>query len=252
MRSVFERIMNAIAGNSGLTKMFLDYDGTLVDLTSQPELAVPSQELLALLNSLKRKIPLYLVTGRDLDGMLSLVGYGFNIIAMHGSEFVSEEGKRWYIENFENYRDRTKELSAKYLHLEKEFPGLRIIDKHGGLQFHYFNVDRGLTTRLKRVISKVKEEGFEMYSGKYVFELRIKGVNKGAAMLKYMDGSDFILFAGDDRTDEEAFRVLGGQITIKVGEGKTAARFRIDSPAKMKMLLYKLVQNPESAFRREK
>jgi trehalose 6-phosphate phosphatase len=250
MLLMFEKIMDAINDKNGLTKMFLDYDGTLVDLTERPESAVPDRELLDLLNHLKREIPLYLVTGRDLDSIIALVGEGFNTIAMHGAEFVGEEGKKWYIDNFELYQRRTLELYSKYLHLEKEFPGLRIIDKKGGLQFHYYGVSARQMSDLERVISQVREEGFEMYSGKYVFELRVKGVDKGKAMSRYINENDFILFAGDDRTDEEAFRQLDGQVTIKVGEGKTTARFRIDSPTSMKMLLSRFVENPDEAFRK--
>ncbi len=243
MREMFEEIENSIRAGNGITRMFLDYDGTLVDLTTQPELAIPGQELLILLNNLKREIPLYLVTGRDLDSILSLVGGGFNIIAMHGSEFVDESGRKEYIDNFEYYRQRTKELSAKYSYLEKEFPNLRIIDKKGGLQFHYYNVDSKFVQDLERTISEIHEDGFELYSGKYVYELRVKGVNKGKAMLKFIGKEDFILFAGDDTTDEEAFMALKGHVTIKIGKGETEAAFRIDSPTEFKMFLSDLLEH---------
>lgn len=250
--AVFERITDTIVQKKGITKMFLDYDGTLVDLTSQPEFAVPGEELLSLLRRLKVVVPLYIVTGRDLEGIISLVGAGFNIIAMHGSQFISEEGNRWNIENFDYYRSRTKVLRERYLHLEKQYPGLRIIDKGGGLQFHYYNVRKSVLSELEQTISKVSEEGFEMYSGKYVFELRVRGVNKGSAIRRFMSTKDFILFSGDDRTDEEAFNMLQGHITIKVGEGETSAMFRVDSPANMKRLLSDMLEEPEIVFRKGK
>lgn len=249
MLEMFEEIENSIRAGNGITKMFLDYDGTLVDLTTQPEMAIPGQELLNLLNSLKREVPLYLVTGRDLDSILSLVGGGFNIIAMHGSEFVDESGRKRYIDNFDFYRSKTEELSAKYSYLEKEFPNLRIIDKKGGLQFHYYNVDPNLVQDLERTVSIIREDGFELYSGKYVYELRVKGVNKGKAMLKLIGREDFILFAGDDTTDEEAFVALRGHVTIKIGEGDTKAAFRIGSPTDFKRFLSRMLEHKDEMLR---
>ena len=249
---MYDEIIKTIVEKGGLTKLFLDYDGTLVDLVSQPEDAVPPVELLGLLKELKKKVPLYLITGRDLDGLLSFVGSGFNVIAMHGSQFISETGEEWSVDNFEEYKKRTHEMSIKYSHLERDFPGLRVIDKAGGLQFHYYNVKKSDLESLERVISKISEDGFEMYSGKYVFELRIEGMDKGKAMRRYVTRDDFILFAGDDRTDEEAFVEFKEHITIKVGKGETAAKFRVDSPANFKKLLTDLNESKVEVFRMEK
>ena len=249
---MYGEIIKTIVEKGGLTKLFLDYDGTLVDLVSRPEDAVPPVELLRLLNELKKNVPLYLVTGRDLDGLLSFVGSGFNVIAMHGSQFISETGEEWSVDNFGEYKKRTHEMSIKYSHLERDFPGLRVIDKVGGLQFHYCNVKKSDLESLERVISKMSEDGFEMYRGKYVFELRIKGMDKGKAMRRYVTRDDFILFAGDDRTDEEAFVEFKEQITIKVGKGETAAKFRLDSPADFKKLLTNLNERKVEVFRMEK
>lgn len=249
---MFDEITQAIVEKRGLTKVFLDYDGTLVDLVPQPELAVPDKKLLDLLNDLKSKIPLYLITGRDLDGIVSFVGYGFNIVAMHGSEFMDESGKRSFVGNYDWVRRRTHQMSIKYSPLEKDFPGLRVIDKKGGLQFHYYNVNSNDVKRLERAVSEITEEGFEMYSGKYVYELRVSGMDKGKAMMKHIKADDFILFAGDDKTDEEAFRELEGHVTVKVGEGDTLARFRLESPSMMKLLLAHLLKNKDEMFRSQK
>ena len=46
-------------------KLFLDYDGTLVPLTSRPEDAKPDEDLINLLNDLDRKFPMFLITGRS-------------------------------------------------------------------------------------------------------------------------------------------------------------------------------------------
>ncbi len=223
--------------------MFLDYDGTLVSLTSQPELAKPSGDLMNLLDELKQAAPLYLVTGRDLEGIASLVGDGLNIIALHGAQGINEDGRKWEIENFPSYVRRTMELKKKYAYLEEEFPGLRVIDKGGGLQFHYYDVNHSQRTLLKKLAGGIREEGFEMYHGKLIYELRIRGINKGIAISRFLGEGDFVLFPGDDRTDEEAFRVLKSHLTIKVGKGATNANFRLKSPNDVTLLLKYLLNN---------
>lgn len=252
MFRTFQEIEMEIKKGNGLTKVFLDYDGTLVSLVSQPELAIPDKSLLTLLISLKKRIPLYLVTGRDLDGILSLVGKGFNIIAMHGSQYIDEEGHTWQIDHFDDFVKRTSELSQRYRYLEKDFPGLRVMDKKGGLQFHYYNVEEKNRDELERLVSKIDEEGFEIYYGKYVLELRIKGMNKGKAIARFIDGSDLVFFAGDDVTDEEAFAVMKDHITVKVGKGKTDARFRVKSTDQVKWLVSRLMEESDETFRSHK
>lgn len=248
---MFEQIMEKVSEWGGLTKAFLDYDGTLVDLTSQPEFARPPENLVILLNELKKKIPLYLVTGRDLGGIMALVGKGYNIIALHGAQGIYEDGTKWQMNKFDSFVRRTEELKKKYLRLEGKFPGLRVIDKSGGLQFHYHDVPTKKRKMLKDVILTVKEEGFEMYKGKLIYELRIKGISKGIVIPKFMEEGDFVIFPGDDRTDEEAFKVLKSHVTIKVGKGRTAANFRLNSPTEVKKLLLQL-SNDGSALRRVK
>ena len=52
-----------------------------------------------------------------------------------------------------------------------------------------------------------------------------------------------VLFAGDDVTDEDAFAALSpadGDVTVKVGDGETAAGLRVGSPAEVAELLHAL------------
>jgi trehalose 6-phosphate phosphatase len=50
-----------------------------------------------------------------------------------------------------------------------------------------------------------------------------------------------VLYLGDDVTDEDAFRSLGpDDVTVKVGDGGTAARYRVSDPAAALALLDRL------------
>ncbi len=73
--------------------LFLDYDGTLVEMAPRPELARPTPELLELLRRLaaQRDLKLMVVSGRPLRDLQELLPVpGLNFLGSHGGEaFVS-------------------------------------------------------------------------------------------------------------------------------------------------------------------
>jgi trehalose 6-phosphate synthase/phosphatase len=80
--------------------------------------------------------------------------------------------------------------------------------------------------------------------GNKVIEVRLSGVDKGAAARKLVDeiNPDFILAIGDDKTDEDMFRTLADRaITIKVGPGHSAAQYSIATQRDVIRLLNELV-----------
>jgi trehalose 6-phosphate phosphatase len=67
--------------------------------------------------------------------------------------------------------------------------------------------------------------------GKDIIEFSVRGADKGDGIerLREYTAATAVLFAGDDVTDEDGFRVLrpeAGDVGIKVGEGDTLAQFR--------------------------
>jgi trehalose 6-phosphate phosphatase len=66
-----------------------------------------------------------------------------------------------------------------------------------------------------------------------VLELAVTDADKGSALLRLRGelGAAGVLYLGDDVTDEDAFRALGDDdVTVKVGEGDTAAQHRVPDP----------------------
>ena len=72
-----------------------------------------------------------------------------------------------------------------------------------------------------------------MLHGKDVVEISVLSASKGEALTALRDelAAPVVLYAGDDVTDEHAFEALrADDVTVKVGPGETAARFRVDGP----------------------
>jgi trehalose 6-phosphate phosphatase len=77
--------------------------------------------------------------------------------------------------------------------------------------------------------------------GKAVLDLAVTDMSKGVA-LDRMRGDAAVFFAGDDVTDETAFaRLRPGDVGVKVGEGETAAPYRVADPAALADLLGELL-----------
>jgi trehalose-phosphatase len=86
--------------------------------------------------------------------------------------------------------------------------------------------------------------GVYVVPGKEVVELAVTAVSKGVALqrLQVVLGipPGGALYAGDDVTDEGAFAVLdpgAGDVTVKVGDGETAAGHRLPGPQQVAELL---------------
>jgi trehalose 6-phosphate synthase/phosphatase len=77
-----------------------------------------------------------------------------------------------------------------------------------------------------------------------ILEVRLSEVHKGSVALDQIQAqTDFILAIGDDATDEDMFEHLPAwAYTIKVGRGRTAARFRLKDTESVHELLVRLLR----------
>lgn len=214
--------------------MFLDFDGTLVDIAERPDLVRIPPQLLETLQYAHDQLAgaLAVITGRsiaDLDQLLSPLR--LPIAGVHGLEYRDNSGIMHPIPPInipEHVRERLHALVATD-------PGLILEDKGNSLAVHYRQSpakERLVREELQQIFSELGPD-FVLQDGKMVLELRPATATKGTAVQKFMSEPPFAgrppVFIGDDITDEDAFRVVNEMqgYSVRVGDAceNSAARY---------------------------
>jgi trehalose 6-phosphate phosphatase len=180
---------------------------------------------------------------------------GLGVIGNHGFEVLGENGEVISEPAALAYLDAVRRAAKALESLPKEVPGVVIEDKQWTLSVHYRLAARPAIAGITEKTNAVgKELGLRVTRGKEVLELRPPlDVNKGTAAVLWVKRLGFsasasVLYVGDDRTDEDAFRCLRDAfpkaVTIRVGDPEhgetTAAEFRVETPAEVKDFLVAL------------
>ncbi len=206
--------------------LMLDYDGTLADIVANPDEAYPHPRVRELLEALAQRHPVFVITGRQVKDIAAFLPVSaLRIVGVHGMEegvvggetktLVGDEARA----GLEWVRTHPPNIS-----------GLGVEDKGSAVAFHYRNVEDAGVEEALRDWSAGAPDTLDRLWGKKVLELRPKGHSKGSAVARLVEEHPGTtpVFIGDDTTDEEAFEVLGEGVTVKVGEGETNARHRLE------------------------
>lgn len=220
------------------TALFLDFDGTLVEVASQPEAVVVPAALTGVLAGLYRQLggALALVSGRrllDLDTFLAPLQLPSAV--EHGAQRRNAEGLLISAPP----ADMRHVLRAAEGLLELH-PGLKLERKNLALSLHYRHAPEleALCMQVMRAAVE-RSSGLDLMQGKCVIDLKPVGVSKGTAIAAFMAEAPFAgrqpIFAGDDITDESGFaqvQQMGGH-AVKVGPEHTIARHRCSGVAQL-------------------
>lgn len=226
--------------------ILLDYDGTLIPFSGEPEEAKPDDKLLNLLDKLTQifKNEVVIISGRGkqiLEKWFKDLELG--LIAEHGVWVKDKKGEWELIEPLRNdWKDQIRPIMEIYV---DRTPGSFIEDKDFSLVWHYRKADPKLATmraaELKDALLHITSNfNLGILEGSKIIEIKNIGINKGRAALKWISKRkwDFIMVIGDDWTDEDTFAVLPDwAYSIKVGLGISKAKFCIKSPAEVRQLL---------------
>lgn len=231
--------------------LFLDYDGTLTGFTSNPQDAVPDNELQALIKGLSEKSQVVIISGRDKDTLERWFhDQQIDMIAEHGVWVKRKDSK----EDWELYADADdswkEDIRSAMEYYVLRTPGAFIEEKHHSLVWHYRKVESGLgDLRMRELFSHLKYmasgHNLQVLEGNKVLEIKRPDINKGRAATALMKGHeyDFVLAIGDDWTDEDTFKAMPkNAYSIRVGYSFTQANYNIKSVSQVRNLLTRMIQ----------
>lgn len=220
--------------------LFLDIDGTLAEHVANADDVRIDAEFVRALPRVADYLggALALITGRSIASVDRLFpDVRLPIAGQHGSERRNAEGPvHVEVADPETYARLRKSLET----FAARHQGLMLEDKGCTLALHYREVPRlaAYVHRKLRVIADTIGGGsFDLQPGKRLLELRPESQNKGTAIADFMRESPFLgrrpVFAGDDKPDEYGFAVVdsAGGWSIKVGRGRSHARYRLSNIA---------------------
>ncbi len=209
-------LLDALRDEPRRTAILTDIDGTLAPIVERPEQAAVPEAARAALAKLSERFGLVgCVSGRRAEEARRLVGVdGIAYAGNHGLELLlpgerapqpdpSLAGRESGAEEFVAGLD-SEELAGAGLRLEDKGP-IQALHWRGAAD------ERAADARAHEVAAGAGRAGLEPHWGRKVLELRpAGGGGKGTAIAALLaaDGVDRAVYAGDDRTDIDAFRRL--------------------------------------------
>nr|GMC52541.1 probable trehalose-phosphate phosphatase H [Ipomoea batatas] len=231
---MFDRIAEASKGKQIV--MFLDYDGTLSPIVEDPDKAFMTKEIFNSSRDVAKHFPTAIVTGRCRSKVYKFVKLSELYYA--GSHGMDIKGPV----KGHNYEKVYKALLGK----TKSIPGAKVENNKFCLSVHYRCVEEKnwneLGEQVKSVLKGYPE--LRLCQGRKVLEVRpIIKWDKGKALefllesLGYANSDDVLpVYIGDDRTDEDAFKVLrqrrqGFGILVSRIPKETSASYSLQEPS---------------------
>ncbi|MCU1538260.1 MAG: Trehalose 6-phosphate phosphatase [Humibacillus sp.] len=234
-----------------------DFDGVLAPFAEDPMKARAEPGTIDSLRSLAGLpgVHVAVISGRDLQALRKLTAIEEDeplvLIGSHGAE-SSDASVREAMEHAAVTPDDEATLAALRTGIERlladHHPEANIELKAAAVVVHTRGLRREASDAAIADARRVALDhpGVKVLKGKSVLELTVSHADKGSAVTALGRSVDAVsrIYFGDDVTDEDAFmRMRRPQdITVKVGSGSTAARYRLDDEAAVARALRKLWQ----------
>jgi len=217
-----------------------DYDGVLSPLVGDPSAAVPLPGVPEALDRLARcaGVTVALVSGRGVADLQRTSGLSgpYRWVGSHGAEFDGP-----LTDELAARRDSLAELLAPHV---EGTPGALLEVKPASVAVHVRQVaDRDTAAALLERARTLVDSSLTLKPGKEVLEIAVTDADKGTALRRLVTelAPARTMYLGDDVTDEDGFRALGpDDVSVKIGEGPTVARYRVADPAGALTLLSRL------------
>lgn len=218
--------------------LFLDFDGTLVDIAAAPNLVQLSAGLPRLLCELSQLLDgaVAVVSGRALDELIHLLApFPGALGGQHGLRRRRCDGNILRCP-VEPAIARSHSALASFA---SRHDGVMLEDKDGALALHYRQAPSlaAACRAFAECLVFANGGALKAIEGKMVVEVMPRSAGKGKAIAAFLSERPFRgrvpVFVGDDTGDEDGFAVVDrlGGISVRVGAGATVARHRLADPS---------------------
>ncbi|KAL0313974.1 UNVERIFIED_CONTAM: putative trehalose-phosphate phosphatase D [Sesamum angustifolium] len=262
--SMFEEIMRASQGKQIV--VFLDYDGTLSPIVEDPDRAFITTEMREAVRDVAKLFPTAIVSGRCRAKVYNFVrlselyyagSHGMDIKGPAKGHTHRKGNQTVLCQPAREFLPMIDEVYKALMEKVKCIPGAKVENNKFCLSVHYRCVEEKkwgeLGDQVRMVINDYPQ--LRLTQGRKVLEIRptIKW-DKGNAVeflleaLGYAESNDILpIYIGDDRTDEDAFRVLrergqGLGILVSKTPKETNASYSLQEPSEVMKFLQRLVE----------
>ncbi|PKU86417.1 probable trehalose-phosphate phosphatase 6 [Dendrobium catenatum] len=263
--SKFDEITAASMGKKIV--VFLDYDGTLSPIVEDPDSAFMTASMRAAVKGVAKYFPTAIVTGRCIDKVFNFVKLEELFYAgSHGMDIkgptkcpkhIKAQAKSILFQPANEFLPMINEVYNLLLEKTKLIPGCKVENNRFCLSVHFRCVEEkrwsGLIEEVRSVLANYPN--LRLTQGRKVLEIRPTiEWNKGKAIefllenLGFDNCEDILpIYIGDDRTDEDAFKVLrdrqqGFGILVSKFPKETNATYSLKEPSEVKDFLLRLAE----------
>ena len=220
--------------------LFLDIDGTLVEIEDEPRLVKIPENLKRVISLLDECLDgaLALVTGRtirDVDKLFEPLK--LPVSGKHGSEHRDKLGRRY--KSGYNISLKIAGIIEELDIFTRKNSGIILENKKETIALHY-RLNPAIESDVKIFMNNLisNHKNLEILNGKMVAEIRSKYIHKGTAISKFMSKKPFLgktpFFFGDDISDEDGFATINSMNGVSISINPrlhSKANFRLESVA---------------------
>ncbi|HVX32379.1 MAG TPA: trehalose-phosphatase [Solirubrobacterales bacterium] len=234
--AAWQELLEPLRAEPGKAAILTDFDGTLAPIVERADdVALPDAARALLPRLVERYALVGAISGRRTADVRDRVGVGGLAYAgNHGLELMMPgDAEPKPDPSVDGREGDTAAFMAAVEPARLDAAGLRLEDKGPIQALHWRGAadEAGAEAAARQIAVEAGRAGLEPHWGRKVLELRpVGGGGKGAAVASILagDGVDRVVYAGDDRTDVDAFRRLAelrdaGELVAAVRVGVLSA-----------------------------
>jgi trehalose 6-phosphate phosphatase len=236
--------------------LFLDVDGTLIELTDTPSQTAADPEIKALLRDLSARLDgaVALVSGRQIETLDQLFApLRLPSSGLHGIERRTAEG---VLQGATFIDSKLDEARAAIKLFVDSHPGALLEDKRRTVAIHFRMAPQAAVAARELAAGIVEKLGknYQIQPGDMMLEIKPRGFTKATAIRAFMQEPPFSgrrpVFIGDDLTDQDGFPAVESMGGISIGVGdRVQGQYHLDTVAQVRDWLKQIadLRDPRAA-----